>query len=428
MWLRSLRSRNSTRLIYDSTSSRHRDGSIFIRGQDMINETYKAMLGQKSVIRNLSEFATARGKEIGYENVFDYSLGNPSVPVPQAFTDEMIELLNTRSTMELHGYSPSLGIESVRQAVADSLNRRFGMTYKASDIFMTSGAAGAVAHAIRAVTVPGDEVIVFAPFFPEYNHYVGGTGAVLKLVPPDTKAFQIDFEKFGEMLTPSVKAVLVNTPNNPTGVVYSEETLKKLAALLKTKSEEFGFPIYLISDEPYREILFGGAKINFVSSYYDHSICCYSFSKSLSVPGERIGYIAVNPADPDSTTIATMCGQISRGIGHNCPPSIIQLAVSKVLDITADMSVYERNMQLLYDELIALNFEVVKPDGTFYIFPKALEADSVSFCNKALKYDLVLVPADSFGCPGYFRMAYCIDTEKVERSLPALRKFVASEY
>ncbi len=394
----------------------------------MINPKFKEMLGQKSVIRNLSEAATARGKEIGYENVFDYSLGNPSVPTPDAFTKEMIRLLETESPMTLHGYSPSLGIESVRKAVADSLNKRFGMNYKASDIFMTSGAAGAVAHAVRAVTVPGDEVITFAPFFPEYHHYVGGTGAVLKVVPPDTKAFQIDFEKFEEMLTPSVKAVLINTPNNPTGVVYSRETLTKLADMLKAKSEEFGFPIYLISDEPYREILFGGAKINFVSSFYDHSICCYSFSKSLSLPGERIGYIAVNPADPDSTTIATMCGQISRGIGHNCPPSIIQLAVSKVLDLTSDMSVYEQNMKLLYAELTHLDFEVVKPDGTFYIFPKALEEDAVAFCKKALKYDLVLVPADSFGCPGYFRMAYCIDTDKVERSLTALRKFVSSEY
>lgn len=394
----------------------------------MINETYRDMLKKKSVIRELSEYATKRGQEIGYDNVFDYSLGNPSVPAPKEFTEEMIRLLNEKSPMELHGYSPSLGIASVRKAVADSLNERFGMNYKPGDIFMTSGAAGAVAHAIRAITKPGDEVMVFAPFFPEYNPYITGTGALIKVVPPDTKAFQINFEKFEEMLNPNVKAVLVNTPNNPTGIVYSEETIKKLSAILTRKSEEYGFDIYLVSDEPYREIVFSGVNAPYVSKYYKYSISCYSFSKSLSLPGERIGYIAVNPENPDSETIATMCGQISRGTGHNCPPSIIQLAVSKVLDKTSDLSVYETNMNLIYDELVKLGFEVVKPGGTFYIFPKALEEDAVAFSKKALKYDLILVPADSFGCPGYFRMAYCIDTEKVERSLAALRKFVENEY
>lgn len=394
----------------------------------MINEQYKAMLGKKSVIRELSEFATERGKEIGYENVFDYSLGNPSVPAPQKFTDTMIELLQTKSPMALHGYSPSLGITSVREAVAASLNERFDMNYKFSDIFMTSGAAGAIAHAIRAITKPGDEVITFAPYFPEYIPYVTGTGCKLTVVPADTSSFQINFDKFLELMNPDVKAVLINTPNNPTGIVYSEETIKKLADILKEKSKEYGFNIYLISDEPYREILFAGVKQAYPSKYYDYSISCYSFSKSLSLPGERIGYIAVNPADPDSTTIATMCGQISRGTGHNCPPSIIQLAVSEVLDQTSDLSVYEKNMNLIYNELVSLGFTVIKPGGTFYIFPKALEEDAVAFSKKALKYDLVLVPADSFACPGYFRMAYCIDTEKVERSLVALRKFVETEY
>lgn len=394
----------------------------------MINQQYKEMLGKKSVIRQLSEFATERGKEIGYENVFDYSLGNPSVPAPEKFTKTMIDLLMTKSPMELHGYSPSLGITSVREKVAASLNKRFNMNYKAGDIFMTSGAAGAVAHAIRAITTPGDEVMVFAPFFPEYIPYITGTGAKITVVPADTKNFQINFDKFLEMINPNVKAVLVNTPNNPTGIVYSEETIKKLSDILRDKSKEYGFDIYLISDEPYREIIFDGKKAPYVSAYYDYSISCYSFSKSLSLPGERIGYVAVNPANPDSVTIATMCGQISRGTGHNCPPSIIQLAVAEVLDETSDLSVYETNMNILYDELVSLGFEVVRPGGTFYIFPKALEEDAVAFSKKALKYDLILVPADSFGCPGYFRMAYCIDTEKVKRSLVALRKFVETEY
>ena len=394
----------------------------------MVSEQYKAMLSGKSVIRTLSEFAAKRGEEIGYENVFDYSLGNPSVPVPQEFTDCMIEMLQNDNPMELHGYSPSLGIPSVRAKIAQSLNERFGMNYGPEHIFMASGAAGALAHAYRAVTQPGDEILTFAPYFPEYNPYVNLTGAVLKIVPADTDSFQINFEAFEEMLNEKVMAVLINSPYNPSGVVYSEETIEHLAGILREKEKEYGHDIFIISDEPYREIAFAGVKVPYVSGYYDNTISCYSYSKSLSLPGERIGYVAVNPACRDAETIVNMCGQISRGIGHNCPPSIIQLAVSRVLDKTADLSVYETNRNLLYDCLTELGFTCVKPGGTFYIFPKALEEDAGIFCQKALKYDLILVPGDTFGCPGYFRMAYCIDTEKVERSLPALRKFVKEEY
>ena len=394
----------------------------------MVSEQYKAMLSGKSVIRTLSEFAAKRGEEIGYENVFDYSLGNPSVPVPQEFTDCMIEMLQNDNPMELHGYSPSLGIPSVRAKIAQSLNERFGMNYGPEHIFMASGAAGALAHAYRAVTQPGDEILTFAPYFPEYNPYVNLTGAVLKIVPADTDSFQINFEAFEEMLNEKVMAVLINSPNNPSGVVYSEETIEHLAGILREKEKEYGHDIFIISDEPYREIAFAGVMVPYVSGYYDNTISCYSYSKSLSLPGERIGYVAVNPACRDAETIVNMCGQISRGIGHNCPPSIIQLAVSRVLDKTADLSVYETNRNLLYDCLTELGFTCVKPGGTFYIFPKALEEDAGIFCQKALKYDLILVPGDTFGCPGYFRMAYCIDTEKVERSLPALRKFVKEEY
>ena len=394
----------------------------------MVSEQYKAMLSGKSVIRTLSEFAAKRGEEIGYENVFDYSLGNPSVPVPQEFTDCMIEMLQNDNPMELHGYSPSLGIPSVRAKIAQSLNERFGMNYGPEHIFMASGAAGALAHAYRAVTQPGDEILTFAPYFPEYNPYVNLTGAVLKIVPADTDSFQINFEAFEEMLNEKVMAVLINSPNNPSGVVYSEETIEHLAGILREKEKEYGHDIFIISDEPYREIAFAGVKVPYVSGYYDNTISCYSYSKSLSLPGERIGYVAVNPACRDAETIVNMCGQISRGIGHNCPPSIIQLAVSRVLDKTADLSVYETNRNLLYDCLTELGFTCVKPGGTFYIFPKALEEDAGIFCQKALKYDLILVPGDTFGCPGYFRMAYCIDTEKVERSLPALRTFVKEEY
>lgn len=393
----------------------------------MIAQNYKEMLSGKSVIREMSAWATKRGEEIGYENVFDYSLGNPSVPAPEKFTETLIHMLQTENPMKLHGYSPSLSLPEVREKVANSLNERFGMNYNMNHVFMTSGAAGAIAHAVRAVTVPGDEVITFAPCFPEYFPYINLSGAKLTVVPGQ-EDFQINFSELEKKMNPGVMAVLVNSPNNPTGVVYETKTIERLAAFLNQKQDEYGHEIYLISDEPYREIVFEGADSPFISRFYDNTIVCYSFSKSISLPGERIGYVAVNPACQDAELIIQMCGQISRGIGHNCPASLIQLGVAEVLDMTSDLKVYETNMNLIYDTLIDLGFSCVRPGGTFYIFPKALEEDSIVFCQKALKYDLVLVPGDSFGSPGYFRMAYCVDTEKVERSLVALRKFVEAEY
>ncbi|MCD8214219.1 MAG: pyridoxal phosphate-dependent aminotransferase [Clostridiales bacterium] len=394
----------------------------------MINEMYKKMLTGKSVIRELSEYATERGKEIGYENVFDYSLGNPSVPCAEEFTEALLDIIKNSDPVAVHGYSPSLGITSVRETVAESLNKRFGMDYKTEHIFMTSGAAGALGHALRAVTKPGDEVLTFAPYFPEYNEYVNKTGAILKTVKPNTENFQINFDDFEACLNPNVAAVLINSPNNPSGSVCSTETVKKLAEILTAKQKEYGHDIFIVSDEPYREILFDGADSPYISKFYDNSLSCYSFSKSLSLPGERIGYVAVNPRCTDGDILAVIFGQISRGIGHNCPASSIQLAVSRVLDKTSDLSVYEKNMNLIYDKLVSLGFEVVKPGGTFYIFPKALEEDAKAFCMKAKKYDLILVPSDNFGCPGYFRMAYCIETEKVIRSFEAFDKFVKAEY
>ena len=394
----------------------------------MINQQYKDMLSAKSVIRELSEYATARGKEIGYENVFDFSLGNPSVEVPKEFTDEMIRLLQEEDTMTLHGYTPSLGNPMFKEAIAKSLNERFGMNYGPEHIFPTTGAAGAISHAVRAVTKPGDEVIAFAPFFPEYRPYINGAGLELSIVPADNETFQINFDKFAEMVSEKTAAVLINTPNNPSGIAYSTATLERLSSILKEKSKEFGHTIFLLSDEPYREIVFKGADAPYVSKFYDHTLSCYSFSKSLSLPGERIGYVAVNPACEGAEFIVPMCGQISRGTGHNCPPSIIQQAVAKVCGLTADLSVYETNMNIIYDTLVDLGFTVVKPGGTFYIMPKALEESSAEFCKKAKDYDLIFVPADGFGAPGYFRMAYCIDTEKVERAMVKLREFAEKEY
>lgn len=394
----------------------------------MVNEFYKNMLQGKSVIRTLSEYATERGKEIGYENVFDFSLGNPSVPAPQSYADEVIRLHLEEDPMAVHGYSPSPGNPYVREMVAKSLNRRFDMDYDTKHIFMTSGAAGAIAHAVRAVTKAGDEVLTFAPYFPEYNPYINHSGAVLKVVPANTENFQINFDAFLEMLNPKVQAVLINTPNNPSGVVYSTETIKRLADILRQKQEEYGHDIFLISDEPYREIVFKGADSPYPSKYYENTLSCYSFSKSLSLPGERIGYVATSPRATDADIMTTIMTQISRGIGHNCPAATAQLGVAAVLEETSDLSVYETNMNILYDALTGLGFEVVRPGGTFYIFPKCLEEDANAFCMKAKEYDLILVPSDSFGVPGYFRMAYCIDTDKVKRSVSVLEKFVKENY
>lgn len=392
----------------------------------MLNETYRAMLGHKSVIRETFMYGKQRAAEIGYENVFDYSLGNPSVPCPDKFTKAMQTLLAEEEPVALHGYCPSQGDPGFRTAVAAHLAKTFSLPYEQKDIFPTTGAAGAIAHAIRAVTKPGDEVLTFAPYFPEYGPYVEGTGAVLKVVPPQAPAFQPNLDAFEEMLTENVTCVLINTPNNPTGVVYSAETLTRLADILTEKSKAFGHNIFLVSDEPYRDIAFDGKKVPYPAAFYPHTLTCFSFSKSLSLPGERLGYVAVRPGCEGEDVLVDMMAQISRFAGHNCPPSIIQKATAECLDVTSDLSVYETNMNLLYDKLTELGFEVERPGGTFYIFPKALEEDANAFCLKAREFDLLLVPSDTFGVKGYVRFAYCIDTEKVKRSLPALEKLAAA--
>lgn len=391
----------------------------------MISKKYSAMLNNTSIIREFAQYASKRAAEIGAENVFNYTIGNPSVPTTDDFNKGLIDLIQNEDSLALHGYSPTLTIYSVRKAVADSLNRRFGMEYVPEDIFMTSGAAGALAHAIRCVTEPGDEVITFAPYFPEYVPYVDGTGAVLKVVPADITSFQINFDAFLEMMNPNVQAILINSPNNPSGIVYSTETITHLAQILTEKQEEYGHDIYLISDEPYREIVFEGTDSPFISKFYDNTICCYSFSKSLSLPGERIGYVAVNPKCKDAELIINMCGQVSRFTGHNCPSSLIQLGVARVLDETSDLSIYEKNKNILYKELTAMGYECVEPGGTFYMFPKTPIADANEFCNMtAHELDLILVPGDSFMCPGHMRLAYCTTTDMVERSLPLFEKAI----
>jgi aspartate aminotransferase len=393
----------------------------------MISEQFKNMLGQKSVIREMSAAGHKLGEEIGYDNVFDYSLGNPSVPAPKEINETIKKLLDETDPLSLHGYSEGHGILEVREKIAGYLKETYGLPYTYNHVFMASGAAGALAHAFRAVVCPGEEIITFAPYFPEYGPYVGATGAALKVVPADTESFQINFDAFEKELNERTAAILINSPNNPSGIVYSKETIQRLADILRGAQEKYGHDIYIISDEPYREIVFEGVELPCISKFYDNTIMCYSYSKSLSLPGERIGYVAVNPACKDAELIVHMCVQISRGIGHNCPASLIQLAVAELLGKTSDLSVYETNSNILYDELTKLGFSCVRPGGTFYMFPKSPEPDAKEFCKKALKYNLVLVPGDSFGCPGFFRISYCVSTEKVKRSLPAFAA-LAKEY
>ena len=389
----------------------------------MISKKMEGMVANSSAIRAMFEEGNRLAKIYGPENVFDFSLGNPNVPAPEAVKTAIRELLDEEDSLVLHGYTNSnAGYEDVRQAVAESLNERFGTAFSAKNITMTVGAAGGLNVILKTLINPGDEVITFAPYFPEYKPYIEGAGVTLKIIPADTESFQINFDLLEQEISEKTAAVLINTPNNPSGVVYSTETVKRLAALLTQKSEELGHTIYLISDEPYREIVFAGVDNPFVSDYYADTIICYSFSKSLSLPGERIGYVAVNPACSMAELIIDMCAQISRCIGHNCPSSLIQYVAGRMCGETSDLTVYETNARMLYKELTAMGYTCQEPGGTFYMFPKALEEDAMAFCQKALEYNLVLVPGDSFGCPGYFRISYCVQTEKAERSVEAFKK------
>ena len=395
----------------------------------MVNQKFYQLGTAPSVIRELFAYGLEQAKTVGPENVFDYSLGNPSIPAPAKVNQSIHDILNDTDSIKVHGYSMACGFDSAREAIAANLNRRFGTDLKAGNLFLTCGAAPGLIAVIKALLAEEDsEIMAVAPFFPEYRPFTESNGGHLVVVPADTDAFQIDLDQVERRLTPRTQAIIINSPNNPSGAAYSAETLTGLADRLRAASAKYGHRIFLISDEPYREIMFGGQPIQYAAKFYDDTLTCYSFSKSLSLPGERIGYVAVNPRATDAELIVPMCGQISRGTGHNCPGSSVQLAVAKVVDETSDLSVYEKNMNLLYDALVRLGFDVVRPGGTFYIFPKALEDDANAFCMKAKDYDLILVPSDSFGVPGYFRMAYCIDTEKVERSIAAFEKFVHEVY
>lgn len=386
-------------------------------------------LGKKrSTIREIFEYGNERAKVVGRENIFDFSLGNPNVPAPESVTDSLLSMIRTEQAEVLHGYTSAPGMDSVRQAVADDLNKRFGTGFHKENIYMTVGAAAAVCAVLRALAEPEDEFIVIAPFFPEYKCWIEHTAkASCVVVPADVEGFQICFEALCSALTSHTKAVIINSPNNPSGAVYSEETIQRLAAVLKQKSEEFGHPVFLISDEPYREILYDGRQFPFVTKYYNNTFVCYSYSKSLSVPGERIGYVLVpDEMDGASDAFAAICGA-GRILGYVNAPGMFQRVAAACTGQTADLSVYERNRDLLYDGLTAYGYFCVKPQGAFYLFLQSPEEDERAFCERAKKYDLLLVPGSDFGCPGYVRISYCVKTEMIERALPVFQR-LAGEY
>ena len=388
----------------------------------MLNPSAYALGANRSCIRDLFEYGCQRAAVVGRENVYDYSLGNPSIPSPKEVDETVRQILDDTDSLLIHGYTSAVGDYATRKAISDDLNGRYGVSTVPEEFFIGCGAAPELVSVFRALAVPGAEILAVAPYFPEYGPYVAGTGAVLRVVPPQAPTFQPNLDAFAQMLTEKVTCVLINTPNNPTGVVYSADTLTRMAAILTEKSAQYGHNIFLVSDEPYRDIVFDGKNVPYPAAFYPHTLTCFSYSKSLSLPGERLGYVAVRPGCEGEDILVDMMSQISRFTGHNCPPSIIQRAVSRCQKVTSDLSVYQTNMELLYEKLTALGFEVERPGGTFYIFPKALEEDANAFCQKAREFDLLLVPSDSFGVKGYVRLAYCIDTEKVKRSLPAFEK------
>ena len=381
---------------------------------------------KKSTIRTIFEFGRKRAAEVGEENIFDFSLGNPNVPTPNFVRDAAIEILQTFEPSKVHGYTVAPGNPEVRETLAKSVNARFGTNFAGKNFFITAGAAAAITICFKALTEVGDEFITFAPYFPEYKVFVESVGAQLKVVPAQVEDWQINFDEFEKILSPKTKAVIINTPNNPSGAIYSEETIKKLSEILTAKSKEFGHAIFIISDEPYREIAYN-VEVPYVPKFYANTLVCYSYSKSFSLPGERIGYIIVPDEVADFGKIYGAIAGAARVLTHVNAPSLWQLVIAKCAGKPSDITIYERNAKLLYNGLIDAGFECVKPQGAFYLFPKALEADDYAFCERAKKYDLLLVPGADFGCKGYFRAAYCIKTETIERSLPLFKK-LADEY
>ena len=393
----------------------------------MVSEKMYELGTKKSTIRTIFEFGQRRIKEVGKENIFDFSLGNPNVPAPDFIKQAILEILDQVPSVDVHGYTVASGNPNARDELAESINNRFGLHVSGKNLFITAGAAAAITITFKALSEAEDEFIAFAPFFPEYKCFVESTGAKLLVVPARTVDFQIDFDAFERLVTSRTKAVIVNSPNNPSGVVYSLATIQRLADILCEKEKEYGHPIFLISDEPYREIAYDGVDVPYLTKYYHNTIVCYSYSKSFSLPGERIGYILVPDEISDFEKVYGAIAGAARVLTHVNAPSLFQRVIARCAEMKPDLSVYEKNGKMLYQGLKDAGFSCVRPQGAFYLFPKALEDDDYAFCERAKKYDLLLVPGTDFGCPGYFRVAYCVDTGMIERSLPVFKK-LAKDY
>ena len=387
-----------------------------------VNKTALGLGSQRSVIRELFEFGKKRIAEVGAENVFDFSIGNPSVPAPESVNETAIRLLKEMDPVLIHSYTSAQGDAQVREKIAASIRRRFDYPAKADSLYMSTGAAGALCGCLNGLLNPGEEVIVFAPFFPEYKVFIEGAGGVMKLIPADIEAFQIDFDRLEEALSPDTKAVIINSPNNPSGAVYSEETIRRLSKVLREKSSEYGHVIYLITDEPYREIAFSGVKVPYVPKYYPNTLVCYSWSKSLSLPGERMGYVQVAEDMEEKEAVYAAVAGASRFLGYVSAPSLFQRVCAECVDETSDVSVYETNKDILVKGLRQIGFSVVEPQGTFYMFPRTLIEDDIAFCEKAKDFNLLIVPGSGFGCPGHVRISYCVPTGRAQRSLEAFAK------
>lgn len=383
----------------------------------MINEKMYGLGDEPSVIRELFAYGLERKAEIGAENVFDYSIGNPSVPAPSLVRETLEELL-TLDPVELHAYSPAAGLPAVRQAVADSIVRRYGQQATAAHVYMTAGAAAALAASISAVTHPGDEVVVISPYFPEYRTWIEAAGCTVVEVPALQPSFQPDIEALDAAINERTSAVIINSPNNPVGAVYTRQSLEALAALLGRKEAELDRPLYLISDEPYREITYG-VEVPWVPSIYSRTLVCYSYSKALSLPGERIGWVYVSDDAEDGDAVAVAVAGAGRALGYVCAPVMLQRVAARCVDEPSDVEAYAQNRRLLTEGLDALGYEYVEPDGAFYLWVKALEPDANAFSERAKGFELLLVPSDSFGCPGWVRLSYCIARDTIERSMPA---------
>lgn len=378
---------------------------------------------QRSAIRELFEYGKKRAVEVGAENVYDFSLGNPTVPAPDCVNETVRELTHTLDSISLHGYTSAQGDEATRQAIADNLNKTYGTNFNSANFYMTMGAAASLSICFKALTISlEDEFITIAPFFPEYRVFVEANGAKLVVVPPYTSDFQIDFDALEKAISKHTKGVIINSPNNPSGVIYSEETIQKLAALLTKKSKENGTPIFIIADEPYREIAYDGVEVPYVTKYYDNTLVCYSYSKSLSLPGERIGYVLVPDEVTESKTVYAAVAGAGRALGYVCAPSMFQKVIASCVGQTGDIELYKKNRDLLYDGLTKIGYECFKPQGAFYMFVKALEPDADAFCEKAKAEDLLIVSATGFGCPGYARISYCVDYDMIERSFAAFER------